>query len=173
MNNHPLHLLRRCAGGRADRRGSAIILVLVSMVLMAILAGSLLQLARFERIPRSESNIEIVIESVIAEILNQVTDDLIDTNGDYLNSQFTSAANGDGDEPWDFPWTNPNNFGRLAEPNDGSAPIAVLGGSMDDTWLAAHMPDFGTAPAAGTVYSGGTAGGTNGVWRKITSLTGM
>ncbi|MGB0768410.1 MAG: hypothetical protein ACPGYV_11960, partial [Phycisphaeraceae bacterium] len=68
---------RRRANGRADRRGSAIVLVLVSIVLMTILAASLLQLARFERIPRPESNIEAVVAAVVDEILNQATEDLL------------------------------------------------------------------------------------------------
>lgn len=161
--------LRRSASGRTDR-GSAIILVLVSMVLMAILAGSLLQLTRFERIPRSESNIEVVIESVINEILNQATEDLLDDAGNYLNA---SNAVGGYDEPFDFPWTNAAVTGeRTFDDIDGNPVIGIRGGRMDDTWLAAHMPDFGT-PGAGSVYAGGGADGTNGVWRKITSLTGL
>lgn len=160
-----------------DRRGSAIILVLVSMVLMSILAGSLLQLTRFERIPRSESNIEVVIASVVDEILIQATEDLLDDNGYFLNAG--DAANGGADEPSDFPWTNRLIVGdRQPENNNGVAQTNVLGGRFDDTWLAAHMPDFGAAPGANTAYDTGTTGinnvdTTNGVWRKITSLTGM
>lgn len=143
------------------------------MVLLAILAGSLLQLARFERIPRAQSNIDVVIESVVDEILNQATDDLLDANGDFLNTQFTPTNDG-GDEPIDFPYTNRTVTGiRTPENRNGVPQANVLGGLMDDTWLAAHMPDFGTVPATGNVYSGGGAGGTNGIWRKITSLTGL
>lgn len=171
INTNKQHGLRHCAGGRTDRRGSAILLVLVSMVLMAMLAGSLLQLTRFERIPRSESNIEVVIASVIDEILNQATDDLLDDTGKYLN---TAAIAGGYDEPFDFPWTNSTVTGeRTADYKDGTPVSGILGGRFDDTWLAAHMPDFGTVAASGNVYSGGTADGTNGVWRKITSLTGL
>lgn len=173
------HALRHCSGGRAER-GSAIVLVLVSMVLMAILAGSLLQLTRFERIPRSESNIEIVIESVIAEILNQATDDLIDINGDFLNARFTST-NGGADEPWDYPWTNFNrvntaaNHVRSTEQLDGTT-VYPHGGVMDDAWLADHMPDFRLTAqvAAGSLpNASGVFNNTNGVWRKITSLNGL
>lgn len=178
MTTHPIptqQVLRRCAGGRAER-GSAIVLVLVSMVLMAILAASLLQLTRFERIPRAESNIEIVIESVIAEILNQATDDLIDVNGDFLNIQFTNTSGG-ADEPWDYPWTNFNITGiRQTDDKDGNAVTGIVGGAMDDTWLADHMPDFrlGAAYPAGSLPgASGTYNNTVGVWRKITSLTGL
>ncbi|MEO0476365.1 MAG: hypothetical protein AAF085_10425 [Planctomycetota bacterium] len=169
--NQPTQRRRRCSGGR-DARGSAIVLVLVSMVLMAILAASLLQLTRFERIPRSESNIEVVIESVVAEIINQLTDDVLDDAGNYMN---TANSAGGFDEPFDFPWTNSAVTGeRRPENRNGVAQTNVLGGRIDDTWLATHMPDFGAAPAAGTVYNtGGVAGGTYGAWRKITSLTGM
>jgi hypothetical protein len=185
MKNNTLtqRVLRHCAGGRSER-GSAIVLVLVAMVLMAILAGSLLQLARFERIPRSESNIEIVIESVIAEILNQATDDLLDETGKYLNADVSVA--GGGDEPWDYPWTNfrrvntAGDFVRSTEDKDGNT-VYPRGGLFDDTWLAAHMPDFGATPGANTSYgyTGAGATGANatnggvGVWRKITSLTGL
>jgi hypothetical protein len=174
-----LHLLpqglRRCKGGR-DERGSAILLVLVTLVLMSILAGSLLQLTRFERIPRAESNIDVVVESVVAEILTQATEDLIDDNGRFLNPN--DFATGGGDEAWDFPWTNlaPASTGvRQPLDIDGNPVPNVRGGLMDDTWLAAQMPEFGTAiPGPGTAYAnaGGTAGGANGQWRKISDLTG-
>lgn len=142
-----------------DRRGSAILLVLVAMVLMAILAGSLLQLTRFERIPRAESNIEVVIASVIDEILNQLTEDLIDDTGLFLN---TAGTAGGYDEPYDYPWTNNAVTGeRRPENSNGVAQTNVLGGRFDDTWLAAHMPAYSSA--ADTV----------GTWQKITSLTGI
>jgi hypothetical protein len=166
---------RRCAGGRTDR-GSAIILVLVSMVLMAILAGSLLQLTRFERIPRSESNIEVVIESVINEILNQATDDLLDDAGNYLNAGNT--ANGGGDEPWDLPWTRPDRtLGRTADYFNGTSIVTttVYGGLMDDSWIASHAPDFRSDAEipASSLYDGPTVNTTVGMWRKITNLTGV
>lgn len=160
MNNPTQpNCLRRCAGGRSDRRGSAILLVLVAMVLMAVLAGSLLQLTRFERIPRAESNIEVVIASVIDEILNQLTEDLIDDTGLFLN---TAGTAGGYDEPIDYPWTNGAVTGeRRPENSNGVVQTNVLGGRFDDTWLASHMP----------AYSGPTD--TVGTWQKITSLTGI
>lgn len=174
---------RRCAGGRADERGSAIVLVLVSVVLMAVLAATLLQVTRFERIPRPVSNIDIVVESVIDEIMNQATSDLIDDQGNIFNHR---NVNGGGDEPWDFPWTNPGPngvaqpgaFGRVAERINGTT-VDVLGGWMDDPWLASTAPDFRTAGQfsqyPNTLYTipNGAGGNNDGVWRKITSLTGM
>ena len=161
--------LRCCAGGKADRRGSAIVLVLVSIVLMALLAATLLQVTRFERIPRPVSNIDIVVESVVDEILNQATDDLLNDNGDMFNPRI---RNGGGDEPWDFPWTNRNiTNARTAESINGGR-VNVLGGAMDDTWLAAHAPDFRNSVSEG-VYASGANDTANGVWRQITDLTGM
>ncbi|MBX2850636.1 MAG: hypothetical protein KTR15_02690 [Phycisphaeraceae bacterium] len=169
--------IRRCASSGTDQRGSAIVLVLVSILLLAILAGSLLQLTRFQRIPQAGSNIEIVVQSVIAEVLNQATEDLLDENGDYLN--VINTANGGGDEPWDFPWTNANitTVRRSIEDHDG-ATYPIAGGVMDDTWLADHMPDFRPAIPANSIYNDANFGPiapntTNGVWRKITSLTGL
>jgi len=174
---------RRCAGGRADRRGSAIVLVLVSVVLMAILAATLLQVTRFERIPRPASNIDIVVESVIEEIANQLTDDLLDNNGRLFNINVQVSggenANGAGDEPWDFPWTNigpdgsaiPGYYGRQAELIDGSQ-VPVFGGAMDDTWLADSAPDFRATIPVNTIGSG-MSDQINGVWRKISSINGV
>ena len=185
MHNNPIKMwmrnLRHCAGGQADRRGSAIVLVLVSIVLMAILAATLLQVTRFERIPRPASNIDIVIESVVEEIANQLTADIVDNSGNVFNTNFT-ATNGGGDEPWDFPYTNVGNpftpnanlFGRQAEKIDGSK-VNVYGGAMDDTWLAASAPDFRNSiatPFPGSVRNN-VVNTTSGVWPKITSLTGL
>lgn len=185
MFNHETNskiVLRRCAGGRADRRGSAIVLVLVSIVLMAILAATLLQVARFERIPKPASNIDIVVESVISEIANQMTDDLLDNDGNMFNVRLNTAngGNGGGDESWDYPWTNigrqpngsPGLFGREAEYIDGST-VSVFGGAFDDTWLATNAPDF---RSAAQISAGSLATGTDptyGMWRKLTSLNGM
>ncbi|MEM6260084.1 MAG: hypothetical protein AAGI37_17555, partial [Planctomycetota bacterium] len=173
LTPHQTH--RRCAGGRRDDRGSAIVLVLVSMVLMAILAGSLLQLTRFERIPQSESNIEVVIESVVAEILNAATEDVLDDNGNFLNTG--DVATGGGDEPWDFPWTNPDTtLGRTVEYDNGTTinpNFPVYGGEMDDSWLADGAPDFRGAHLANTLYNGAFTNTTDGHWRKISNLTGL
>ncbi|MEM9346307.1 MAG: hypothetical protein AAGB26_06805 [Planctomycetota bacterium] len=175
--NHstPHQTRRRCAGGRRDDRGSAIVLVLVSMVLMAILAGSLLQLTRFERIPQSESNIEVVIESVVAEILNAATEDVLDDNGNFLNTG--NVAAGGGDEPWDFPWTNPDTtLGRTVEYDNGTTinpNFPVYGGAMDDSWLADGVPDFRVPIPARSIFNGSQTSATDGIWQKITNLTGM
>ena len=80
---------RHCVGGQLDRRGSAIILVLVTIVLIAILATTLIQITRFERIAKSESNIEAVVSSVVDEILtsqefSDIRFRLIDVNREIL-----------------------------------------------------------------------------------------
>lgn len=168
------HSPRRYAGTKTDQRGSAIVLVLVSCVLMAVLAATLLQLARFERIPQSQSNIDVVVESVVEEIVNQLTDDILDDAGNVFNP--TLGAGG-GDEPWDFPWTTPSIApGRTVESSAG-ATVNVFGGAFDDTWLASTAPDYRAAnrvPANTVNFAGVTKiANTNGVWRKISSLSGM
>ncbi len=180
---NPTNLMRRglrcCAGGKADRRGSAIVLVLVSIVLMALLAATLLQVTRFERIPRPVSNIDIVVESVVDEILNQATNDLLDNDGNMFNAEFIGGnnANGGGDEPWDFPWTNPGPlgqpaFGRTVESIYNGNQVNVLGGAFDDSWLASSAPDFRTSLPANSVRQV-FANDIRGVWPKISNISGM
>lgn len=161
------------------RRGSAILLVLVSLVLMAVLAASLLQVTRFERIPQPTSNIDPVVESVVAEIANQLTDDILDQDGNVFRVGHSGTGanfDGGGDEPWDFPWSNTavtgNNAVRTVTLADGTT-RDVYGGVMDDTWLAATAPDYRASVDADSVYDGGVMNDTIGVWRKITSLTGL
>lgn len=166
---------RHCGGGRADERGSAIVLVLVSVVLLALLAATLLQVTRFERIRQPVSNIDIVVESVIAEILNQATADVLDEDGNMFNYFVADPtnSNGGGDEPWDFPWTNPQDYGRKVERIDGKEEN-VLGGVFDDMWLASSAPDFRNSGDIGTRKTVNVGfDPNNGVWRKITCLTGM
>lgn len=167
---------RHCVGGQLDRRGSAIILVLVTIVLIAILATTLIQITRFERIAKSESNIEAVVSSVVDEILTQAADDLLDANGNIFNIYATANnANSAGDEPWDFPYTrNSTAYGRQAERINGTS-VNVLGGVADDTWLASSAPDFRSAAQIPTssFASGATTDTTQGVWRHITDLTGL
>lgn len=173
-NNRTRTLQRHCKGGLADRRGTAIVLVLVTIVMVAILAAALLQLARFQRIPRTSSSIDAVVESVIDEILAQATDDILDNSGNLLNISFT-PFNGGGDEPWDYPWTHDSKvYGRTVTDDSGTE-ISINGGSMDDSWLADAYPDFRTSVPPNTVgsSSGVVSTGDNvGVWRKITNLTG-
>lgn len=167
---------RHVAGAAIDRRGSAIVLVIVSCVLMAVIAATLLQVARFERIPRPTSNIDVIVELTIAEVLDQATDDILDNRGNAFNIRRTTT-NGGGDEPWDYPWTNTTGgagyYGRTAEDIDGNT-INVVGGSMDDTWLAATAPDFRTTfPSYAIAADKSVTHGTHGAWRKISSITGL
>jgi len=161
--------MRHCAGARSDQRGSAVVLVLVSVVLMAILAATLLQVTRFERIPKTRSGIDAAVESVIAEIVNQITKDLLDDNGNLFNS---ANVGGGGDEPYDFPWTSRFYSGRMADLSDGSS-VQVYGGWMDDAWLAWGEPDFRNSVPANSSSDPSVIDSTSGVWRKITCLQGM
>ena len=170
---HPKALLStRRISDAPDRRGTAIIVVLVSIILIAILATTLIQITRFERIAGSESNIEAVVSATIAEILSQASSDILDNDGNAFNI-YATATNGGGDEPYDFPYTRPNVYGNLRDADrlDGSTASGIIGGIMDDTWLASTAPDFRSSLPAGSAYSGTNT--TNGMWRHLTDLTGM
>ena len=171
---------RRCLGVQLDRRGSAIILVLVTIVLIAILATTLIQITRFERIAKADSDIEAVISSVVDAILSQATDDLIDADGNMFNIiASANNANSAGDEPWDFPFTRNANYGRQAEQIDGTN-VNVLGGIADDAWIASSAPDFRTVGTGATqvnssssLYASVTPNTTLGLWRHITDISGQ
>jgi len=138
----------------AQRRGSAIILVIVSIVLMAILGATMVQVARFERIAKSEEHIDVVVDAVIDLIAVQMANDILDDNGFVFNPD--ASVGGGGDEPYDFGWTWPDNsYGLTAEHIDGTT-VSVIGGKYDDRWLASNEPQF-----------------VDNVWPHITNLTGM
>ncbi len=128
------------------RRGSAIILVLVSLVLMAILGATYLQVTRFERMAASEeSNIDVVLDSIIAKMKTVLREDLIkdDVNGFF--------ANADGIEPYDYFWTDAGSTNNAFVSPVTGATVTVHVESLDDPWLATT-----TANAAGDEWPQGT-----------------
>lgn len=137
------------------RRGSAIILVIVSIVLLAILGATMVQVARFERLSETQNNIDVVVASVLDLIAIRLGEDLTDDNDHFFNPGGT-AATGGFDEPYDYPWTRQDTAGQFqAELIDGST-VVVWGGAFDDMWLASTGLN--------------TAGNR---WPHITNLTGL
>jgi len=148
--SHPRRSRRRVS----DRQGSAVILVIVSIVLIAILGATMVQVARFERLTDSQDNIDVVVASVLDLIAIRLGEDLTDDAGNLFNPG-GSFANGGQDEPYDYPFTLPQSVGFLAERIDGTT-AAAWGGSFDDMWLGSNQPN-----AAGTE------------WPHITNLNGL
>ncbi|XAM01464.1 hypothetical protein OT109_08715 [Phycisphaeraceae bacterium D3-23] len=146
----------RARYGVRGQRGSAIILVVVSIVLMAILGATFVQVARFERVATGGEHIDIAINSVLNEVAAVLTKDLIDDNGNFFNHTGSDFAGGGGDEPFDFPWTNASVSQRevtyLNSVND-----FAQGGLFDDPWLSAT-----TLEINGAVNE----------WRHVSDLTG-
>ncbi len=142
---------------RCDRRGSAIILVIVSIVLMAILGATFVQITRFERIDTGGEHIDIAINSVLNEVAVVLAQDLYDDNGNFFNHAGSAGTDGGGDEPFDYAWTDSTVAQRPVVFVDGSAGVAQ-GGVYDDPWLAEA---FAMPP-----------GGVPIVWPHLSDLTG-
>ena len=129
-----------------------IILVVVSLVLMAILGLSFVQIARLDRLATQgrTDNIDMVKDAVIEQIVRILADDLMDDEGKFF------SGIGDTDEPYDYAWTNQNTEWRVRL-RDGTLGEAK-GNKFDDAWLA----------AAYMIYQGEEA-----TWPKVSNLTGI
>lgn len=142
---------------RCDRRGSAIILVVVAIVLMAILGATFVQITRFERIDTGGEHIDIAINSVLNEVAVVLAQDLYDDNGNFFNHVGSDRTDGGGDEPFDYAWTDSTVAERAVVFVDGTGGVAE-GGVYDDPWLAEA---FAMPP-----------GGVPIVWPHLSDLTG-
>lgn len=132
------------------RRGSILVLLIVSLALMAVIGATYLQVARVQRAQAGGDpggDIDAVVDSVLALITTTLEDDVNDPAGN---------AN----EPFDYPRTNddtaaPENTYEVYQLTTGTNAQAY-GGYHDDKWLASSMPEY---PAD--------------VWPNITDLTGV
>ena len=150
--------------GAASRPGSALILVLVSLVMMVLIGTAYVQVARVDRrataMVVSVSNINAVRESVVANLTITLRDDIFDANGDFLKASV-------GGDSYDYPHTNqdvefdvfsgrPDSTGqRIA----GGIYDRSKGGQGDDMWLASTYIDQESQ--------------TEPSWSKISNLTGV
>ena len=172
----------------ARRRGSAVVMVIVTLALMAILGAAYIQNARVDRRAMhkstGQSDIDHVAQAVIAQISAVLRDDLLDDDDNFFNANVPDLpANGPdplaptdatanfraGDEPYDYPYTTP--LGELttnqqwqAMKLDGSIANAA-GGYHDDMWLASTIPNFSTT---GDPQVNGAP-----FWDHLTNLTGI
>lgn len=149
--------VRRANRFRCDRRGSAIILVVVAIVLMAILGATFVQITRFERIDTGGEHIDIAINSVLNEVAVVLAEDLYDDSGNFFNHVGSDRTDGGGDEPFDYAWTDSTIAERAVVFVDGTGGTAE-GGVYDDPWLAEA---FAMPP-----------GGVPIVWPHLSDLTG-
>ncbi|MFI4859646.1 MAG: hypothetical protein ACIAXF_03075, partial [Phycisphaerales bacterium JB063] len=150
--------------------------VVVSIVLMAILGATFVQVARFERVATGGEHIDIAIDSVLNELAIVLGQDLYNDNGDFFHPQGSDGdtallLKGGGDEPYDFPFTSTFAVAPMGRPIvfvDGTSGTAE-GGRYDDVWLAssalyddgatyrwAHLSDltgrFLARPGGGAIY---------------------
>jgi hypothetical protein len=162
------------------RRGSALVLSIVTLIMLMMLGAAYLQLARTDR--RTSEAVDTRSNVSEASILRYI--------GGILAGDVPQNVDTDAPEYFDYPWTNPDTIdtrnqwivpdrfaptvvpgpvpdlddGHLparepradtAVPDDAGRTLAV-GGFGDDTWLASIEPDFGT-----------------GNWPHITNLMGV
>ncbi|MFA9479514.1 hypothetical protein ACERK3_14590 [Phycisphaerales bacterium AB-hyl4] len=144
----------RKSSARQRERASAVILVVVSLVLMALIGAAYLQQTRVQRFatapPRGDMN--LVIDAILSQIQDTLRDDL------RYNPDNPEAL-----ELYDYPWTNQddqnddNIFTALGW--EGAEEGDALGGYQDDMWLASSEPiDLDAA---------------NPRWPHITNLSGL
>ncbi len=138
----------------ARRRGSLLILTVVVLVLMAIMGAAYMQVARTDRLAtrRSEiSNLDLVINGIIAELKKQLAEDLFKPSPDTSDD-----AN---DTMYDYPWTNSAGSWSVAP---FSGPNQIAKGKLgDDTYLAATVPTWSAA------------GDANASWSHISNIGGF
>jgi hypothetical protein len=164
-NVHCMPNVQRFPGthlGRAHQRGTIMLLVVISMLLLSILGVAFLQVSRSDRSAVSatqSSNIKIVAQGVVAYIGDVLKRDLVN------DATPTVMFDGTTDEPYDYPWTDPTAdpdgdtiLGYKVIDQDGSVLAnQAQGGMLDDTWLASTEPDFSANP----------------LWKHITNLNGI
>ncbi|MEM6553493.1 MAG: hypothetical protein AAF750_15360 [Planctomycetota bacterium] len=120
---------------RPQPRGSAIILVIISVILLALLGATYLQITRFERLAAPEQgNIELVLQSIITKAATTLGEDIV-INGDEAFDSRGSIANPDAViEPYDYPWTVGMTTTLTSEPTGN--PVLAAIDDLDDKWMA-------------------------------------
>lgn len=152
-------------------RGSVLILVVAAIAMLAFLGGLFLTSTHTQRLvtPDAGSNrsasrqadVNIVLESVHDEIARQMKADIFNPVNAALRPGMAFDVES-GVEISDRAWLN-DAFGFRGTPDFDGTPnaTAVIGGYLDDTWLASSFPhQVDGNPASPWV------------WSRITSLTG-
>ena len=148
----------RSAARPAKRDGSALLLVVATVVLLMLLGTSYLSLVRYHRratAVETANHMDTVANATVSHIQTVLKKDVMDADGNFFNpaSNTNSAGEETGlDEYRDYPWTNPDadpdddgTPGRVVTDVDGNPlPNQAAGGAHDDTWLASSSPVFDT-----------------------------
>ncbi|MEM6393776.1 MAG: hypothetical protein AAF797_13460 [Planctomycetota bacterium] len=160
---------------RPQARGSAIILVVISVILLALLGATYLQITRFERLAEPEQgNIETVLQSIIAKAATVMAEDIVkdtnqafdsrtlDTGAPFGDISTAEAAGTGGIEPYDYAFTRLTATATpglvAAADHNGTFNPEILVEDLDDPWLASSFL--------------GTAGPSNGRFVNISNLCG-
>lgn len=134
----------------SHNRGSAVVLVIVTLVLMTLIGAVYLQSTSVQRfaVSKVEGDIDMVAQATFTQIMAALAQDLTDE--------------GDRTEWHDYPWTNDDagaeNRWQVSPFFRSSAD--ARGGYQDNAWLASTAPVFGSDPNLGT-------------WEHITNLNGF
>lgn len=123
--------------------GSALLMVVVVLFMLAIMGTAYLQYARIQRFAAGTTTVDIdaVVNAAVSQIKGILTDDIT------YSEKFA---------PYDYPWTN-DAVTRTATLFDGTLDTTAKGGSQDDYWLASSSP----------------VGTTTMSWEHLSNLNGL
>ncbi len=158
------------------RQGSAMILVVVVTVLLAVVGVMFVMVARVGEMESSfvvdSSDLDAAVDTVVTRVQTVLIEDLFGADGRVLSGSDDPAVRGT-DERWDYtahqiqnlfrPWQDSIQVG----PNPGPSDDTWLPGTLDDIWLASLEPvwygDNGTpADPSDDIF----------IWPQITDLWG-
>jgi len=118
-------------------RGSVLIVVVVSIVLLTVLGAVYLQVAQVQRAVAAKpiDNIDTILASVVQEIQIQLGEDVF-TGSDLFRNNTV--------ESYDYPWTDQTaGTTTYTDPITGTN-YTVLAATTDDRWLSSTTPGFGS-----------------------------
>ena len=143
------------------RRGSILILAVIILVLIALMGLAYLQQARMDRFATDEYErdyMPLVINGIIGDVRQIMTDDLEDrTNPGLGGSQYSPSG------LYDYPWTSLDQ--NVTVEDGGNNVISVNGDPEDDRWLASTAPLVrGTGP---TDYTWMHLSNIGGIWLDL------
>jgi len=140
------------------RRGSVLLIVVVSIVALAFLGMAFVQVARVQReiVAEPPDNIDQALAAVVNKIKVTLKEDVISNTG-VLFGENDIDGNLYGVEPYDYPTTNFGSPGRDVNGVEGALLTQANFGDNDDAWLSSTTPDFSTSPAR---------------WHNVTALEG-
>ncbi len=125
------------------RHGSALVLAVAVLVIIAMMGVAYIQVARVDRRTTGQSS-QYLRDDIVTQIAWALQGDLLNANQTFLDPDATgNSLTGGGDEPYDFPWTNTATSGWWIVPNPidpTAAPLTPVGGPGDDSWLASNAP---------------------------------